>query len=66
VITPKDFPALGREKLLALAAELQHQIAELRASPEEVPEAIPGDDDVMLTDRREAIAMPRHSLASPS
>jgi prefoldin subunit 5 len=34
MIASKDFPGLRREELLALAAELQHQIAELRASHE--------------------------------
>jgi hypothetical protein len=32
MIAPKDFPALSREELLALVAELQRQITDLRAS----------------------------------
>jgi hypothetical protein len=34
MLAPKDFPASSGEELPALVAELQHQIAELRASPE--------------------------------
>jgi hypothetical protein len=34
MLEPKDRPALSREALLALVAELQRQLAELRASNE--------------------------------
>jgi transposase len=34
MMEPKDLPTLDREELLALVAELQRQIAELRASNE--------------------------------